>query len=115
MKPPQPPRRSSGHRFTVNGPVPEVRRFPNFRSQLNRNSDKRRQLKCVHLSVKIYSVCTSLYQTRHRARTSTRWHFAFGAMMSYQRNPCTDCKSAQKCTTRGHPIPFPQVTSGSMQ
>jgi len=31
--------------------------------------------------------------------TSTRWHFAFGAMLSYQRNPCTDCKSAPKCTT----------------
>jgi len=33
--------------------------------------------------------------TRHTASTSTRWHFAFGATLSYQRNPCTDCKSAQ--------------------
>ena len=34
-------------------------------------------------------------RTRHRTRTSTRRHFAFGAMLSQQRNPCTDCKSAQ--------------------
>ena len=35
-------------------------------------------------------------QTRHRASTCTRWHFAFDAMLSQQRrNPCTDCKSAQ--------------------
>jgi len=33
--------------------------------------------------------------TRHRASTSTRWHFAFSTMLSLQRNPCTDCKSAQ--------------------
>jgi len=38
-------------------------------------------------------------------------------MLSQQRNPRTDCKSAQQCTTRGHPIPlpFPQVTFGSVQ
>jgi len=29
--------------------------------------------------------------------------------------PGTDCKSAQLCTTRGHPLPLPQVTSGSVQ
>jgi len=34
-------------------------------------------------------------QTRHRASTSTRWHFAFGAMLSLQRNPCTDYQSTQ--------------------
>jgi len=22
-------------------------------------------------------------------------------------NQCTNCKSAQYCTTRGHPLPFP--------
>ena len=27
----------------------------------------------------------------------------------------TDCKSAQQCTTSGHPLPLPQVTSGSVQ
>jgi len=27
--------------------------------------------------------------------TSTRWHFAFGTMLSQQRNQCTDCESAQ--------------------
>jgi len=32
---------------------------------------------------------------RHRVSTSTRWHFAFGTMLSWQWNPCTACKSAQ--------------------
>jgi len=27
----------------------------------------------------------------------------------------TDCKSALYCTTRGHPLPLSQVTSGSVQ
>jgi len=35
-------------------------------------------------------------------------------MLPYQRNPCTNCKSAQHCTTRGHSIPFAQVTSWSV-
>jgi len=48
-------------------------------------------------------------RTRHRASTSTHWHFAS------QRNPCTNCKSAQLCTTRGHPLQFHRVTSGSVQ
>jgi len=38
---------------------------------------------------------TTLKITRHRAKTSNRWHFAFAAMSSCQRNSCTDCKSAQ--------------------
>jgi len=33
--------------------------------------------------------------------------FRVRAVLSLQRNPCTDCKSAQQCTTRGHPQPFP--------
>jgi len=33
-------------------------------------------------------------ETRHRASTNTHWHFTFGAMLSWQRNPCTDSKSA---------------------
>ena len=36
-------------------------------------------------------------------------------MLPQQHNPCTDCKSTQECTTRAHPLPLPQVTSGSMQ
>jgi len=36
----------------------------------------------------------SLTTTRHRA-------------LPQQRNPCTDCKSAQQCTTRGHALPDP--------
>jgi len=32
--------------------------------------------------------------TRHRVSTSTCWHFAFGAKVSEQRNPCNGCKSA---------------------
>jgi len=27
----------------------------------------------------------------------------------------SNCKSGQQCTTRGAHLPFPQVTSGSMQ
>jgi len=45
--------------------------------------------------------------TWHRASTSTRWHSAFGALLSWQRNPFTDCKSVQRCTTRGHPPTIP--------
>jgi len=33
-------------------------------------------------------------------------------MLSQQQNPCTDSKSAQQCTTKGHPLSFPQVTFG---
>jgi len=46
---------------------------------------------------KIDDICFVIPQakTRRRASTSIRWHFAFGAMLSQQRNPCTDCKSAQ--------------------
>ena len=36
-------------------------------------------------------------------------------MLPQQRNPCTDCKSAQQCTTRAQPLPWPQVTSGCVQ
>jgi len=32
-----------------------------------------------------------------------------------QQNPCTNCKAAQQCTTTGHPLPFSQVTSGTVQ
>ena len=37
----------------------------------------------------------ALVVTRHRVSTSTRWHFAFGATLSLQWNPCTDCKSTR--------------------
>jgi len=43
---------------------------------------------------------------------STCWHFAFGTMLSQQRNPCTDCKCAQQCTTRGHPYHSPKLHMG---
>jgi len=33
-------------------------------------------------------------------------------MLSQQRNPCTHRKSAQWCTTRRNPLPFPQLTPG---
>jgi len=35
-----------------------------------------------------------------------------GAILSWQCNPCTDCKSAQQCTTTGHPLPFPHLHLG---
>ena len=33
-------------------------------------------------------------------------------MFPQQRNSCTDCKSAQYCTARGHPLPFPKLYPG---
>jgi len=39
--------------------------------------------------------------------TSTRWQFMFAL--------CTGRKPAQQCTTRGHPLPFCQLTSGFVQ
>jgi len=41
--------------------------------------------------------------------------FRVRVMLPQQRNPRTDCKSTQQCTTRGHLLPLPQVTSGSVQ
>jgi len=48
-------------------------------------------------------------ETRHRASTSTRWHFAFGAMLSWQQNPCTDCKFAQSAQLEGTPYHSPDL------
>jgi len=54
--------------------------------------------------------------TRHRASASVYSPtFRVRLMLPQQRNPCTDCKSAQQCTTRGHPLSFLQVTSESVQ
>jgi len=55
-----------------------------------------------------------LHLSRHLASTSTGWNFAYVAMLSQQRNPCTDCKTAQQCTTRGHLLLFRKVASGSV-
>jgi len=52
---------------------------------------------------------TTTNKTRYIVGTSTHWHFAFGAILSQQWNPCTDCKSAQYCTTRGHPYHSPNL------
>ena len=41
--------------------------------------------------------------------------FRVRVMLPQQRNPCIDCKFAKQCTTRGHPLPLPQITSGSVQ
>ena len=48
---------------------------------------------------------TSMYSLTFRVRV----------MLPYQRSPRTDCKSARQCTTRWQPLPFSQVTSGSVQ
>ena len=54
--------------------------------------------------------------TRHRASTSVcSLTFRVRVMLPQQRNPGADCKSAQQCTTRGHPLPLPQVAYGSVQ
>jgi len=50
--------------------------------------------------------------TRHRATTSTRWHFTF-AICCHSNATCAPiCKSAQQCTTKGHPLPFPKLHPG---
>jgi len=51
-------------------------------------------LRAVISSVNLPLIMADL-QTRHRASTNTRWYFAFGAVLSRQRNPYTVCKSAQ--------------------
>jgi len=52
----------------------------------------------------------------HRASTSMYLlTFRVRVMLPQQRNPYTDYKPAQSCTTRGHPLPLPQVTSGFVQ
>ena len=48
--------------------------------------------KCYHCQA---TAEVMIILTRHRVSTSTCWHFAFGSMLSQQRNPCTDYKSAQ--------------------
>jgi len=57
----------------------------------------------VSCTEKLYTHTHQHHHTRtthwHRASTSTRWHFAFGAMLSQQRNLCINCKSAQYHTT----------------
>ena len=48
--------------------------------------------------------------SRDGRKIVTRVH----VMLLWQRNPCPDCKSTTYCTTRGQPLPHPQVTSGSV-
>jgi len=38
--------------------------------------------------------------------------FRVRVMLPYQRNPYADCKTAQQCTTRGHPLPFSELHPG---
>jgi len=38
--------------------------------------------------------------------------FRVHVMLPSQRNPCTDCKSAQWCTTRGIPYQSPKLHPG---
>jgi len=45
-----------------------------------------------HLVIMTLAITTI---TRHRVSTSTRWHFALGAMLSQQWNLHTDFKSTQ--------------------
>jgi len=50
--------------------------------------------KCLHINNDSSVNACILLRTRHRANTSTRWHFAFGATLSATKL-CTYCKSAQ--------------------
>jgi len=55
--------------------------------------------------------------TRHTASTQYKRSTTFRVrryVLIAKKNPRTNCKSNQWCTTSGHPLPFPQVTSGSM-
>jgi len=51
-------------------------------------------------------------ETRHRASTSTRWHLAFGIHCHSNE---TRLQIGPIVHNRGHPLPLPQVTSGSVQ
>jgi len=74
--------------------------------------------KTDHQALRLHNITI---KTSHRASTSTHWHFAFTAykaislhtcMLSQQPNLCTDCKSTQYCTTRGHPYHSPKLHPG---
>jgi len=57
----------------------------------------------------------SARRTTHRASTSTRWHFAFGAMLSQQRNPRPPIVNPPNSThysTSVHLLPFPKFHPG---
>ena len=60
------------------------------------------------------SAFNKMYTTRHRASTSTRWHFSFGLCFHSNKwmNPCTDCKSAQNAQLRGTPYHSPKLHPG---
>jgi len=54
-----------------------------------------------------------------RSACGMRWAWRIAAglchaflVLPQQRNPCTDCKSAQQSTTRGHPLPLPTLHRG---
>jgi len=57
----------------------------------------------------IYVKLFPMELTRHRAITCSRWHFAFGAMLSLQRNPCTDCKSPNSAQLGDTPCHSPKL------
>jgi len=50
-----------------------------------------------------------LVLTRHSTSTTSRWHFF--CIWRYVVM-CTDCQSAQWCTTRGHPYNSPKLHPG---
>jgi len=55
----------------------------------------------------------STNKTRHRVSTSVySLTFRVRVMLPKQRKPCTNCKSAQHCTTRGIPYHSPKLHPG---
>ena len=55
---------------------------------------------------------TTIIEAMQRTSRSTRWHFAFGDMLSQQRNPRTDCKSANSAQLGSTPYHFPKLHPG---
>ena len=47
-------------------------------------------------------VSNTINNTSHRVSSSTRWHFAFTAMLSLQWNPCSNCTMFVKATKPLH-------------
>ena len=82
----------------------------------------------LHLKTRLFTLCQSISAATsvfvlldatalHQAQSEYRAlaDVSLSALCCHSNETCTDCKSAQQSTTGGHPLPFPQVTSGSVK
>jgi len=63
----------------------------------------------------VKSTISETRRTRHRASTSTRWHFAFGLCCHSNETRAPIANLPNSSQNRGHPLLLSQVTSGSVQ